>query len=54
MRKVAILLDDAVPIRAAGALLGALGLNRAPGGDKDEGCTRDAVASVQERLDFSD
>jgi uncharacterized protein GlcG (DUF336 family) len=54
MRKVAILLDGAVPIRATGAFLGALGVSGAPGGDKDEGGTRDAVASVQERLDFSD
>ncbi len=49
-----LVLDGAVPVRAAGALLGAVGVSGAPGGDKDEACARKAVESVQERLDFLD
>lgn len=49
-----LVLDGAVPIRAAGALLGAVGVSGAPGGDKDEACARKAVESVQQRLDFLD
>lgn len=47
-----LVLDGAVPVRAAGTLLGAVGVSGAPGGDKDEACARAAVASVQERLEF--
>lgn len=49
-----LVLDGAVPIRAAGVLLGAVGVSGAPGGDKDEACARKAVEAVQERLDFID
>jgi len=47
-----LVLDGAVPVRAAGTLLGAVGVSGAPGGDKDEACATAAVASVQERLEF--
>ena len=49
-----LVLEGGVPIRAAGSLVGALGVSGAPGGDKDEGCAEAAVAKVQERLDFAD
>lgn len=49
-----LVLDGAVPIRAGGVLLGAVGVSGAPGGDKDEACASKAVESVQERLDFLD
>jgi uncharacterized protein GlcG (DUF336 family) len=49
-----LVLDGAVPIRAAGVLLGAVGVSGAPGGDKDEACARKAVEGVQDRLDFID
>jgi uncharacterized protein GlcG (DUF336 family) len=48
-----LVMAGAVPVRAAGALLGAVGVSGAPGGDKDEACARAGVESVQERLDFA-
>lgn len=49
-----LVLDGAVPIRAGGILLGAVGVSGAAGGDIDEDCAAAAVDSVQERLDFLD
>lgn len=49
-----LMLDGGLPIRAAGALLGAVGVSGAPGGDKDEACAAAALAAVQERLEFAD
>jgi uncharacterized protein GlcG (DUF336 family) len=43
-----------VPIRAAGSLVGAVGVSGAPGGDKDEACALTGVEAVQERLEFAD
>ena len=45
-------LAGGLPIRAAGTLLGAVGVSGAPGGDKDEACARAGLDRVQERLDF--
>lgn len=47
-----LILRGAVPIRAAGALMGAIGVSGAPGGDKDEACALKGIESVQERLEF--
>lgn len=49
-----LVLDGAVPIRAGGILLGAVGVSGAAGGDIDEACAAAAVDSVQQRLDFLD
>ena len=49
-----MVLDGAVPIRAAGSLLGAVGVSGAPGGDKDEACARAGLESVKEQLEFID
>jgi uncharacterized protein GlcG (DUF336 family) len=49
-----LMLEGAVPIRAGGALLGAVGVSGAPGGDKDEACAAQAVAALQDRLEFAD
>ncbi len=49
-----LMLEGGLPIRAAGALLGAVGVSGAPGGDKDEACAAAALASVQERLEFAE
>lgn len=49
-----LVLSGAVPVRAAGALLGAVGVSGAPGGDIDEECAAAGVEAVQERLDFID
>ena len=49
-----LMLEGAVPIRAGGSLLGAVGVSGAPGGDKDEICAAQAVASLQDRLEFAE
>jgi uncharacterized protein GlcG (DUF336 family) len=47
-----LVLAGGLPIRAAGSLLGAVGVSGAPGGDKDEACAAAGIKAVQERLDF--
>ena len=47
-----LLLRGGLPIRAAGSLIGAVGVSGAPGGDKDEACAAGNKA-VQTRLDFA-
>lgn len=47
-----LVLAGALPVRAAGVLLGAVGVSGAPGGDKDEVCAQAGLDSVQDRLDF--
>ena len=49
-----ILMRGGLPIRAAGALVGAIGVAGAPGGHKDEACARAGLEAVEERLEFSD
>jgi len=49
-----LMLEGAVPIRAGGSLLGAVGVSGAPGGDKDEECAAQGVAALQDRLEFAD
>lgn len=48
-----IVMDGALPIRAAGSLIGAVGVSGAPGGDKDRACAAAALEKVQERLEFA-
>ena len=49
-----LVLEGGVPIRAAGTLVGALGVSGAPGGEKDEACALRALETVRERLEFAD
>jgi uncharacterized protein GlcG (DUF336 family) len=48
-----IVMDGALPIRAAGSLIGAVGVSGAPGGDKDKACAAAALRAVEERLEFA-
>lgn len=48
-----IVMDGALPIRAAGSLIGAVGVSGAPGGDKDAACAAAALMKVEERLEFA-
>lgn len=41
-----------LPIVAGGALVGAIGVSGAPGGEADEGCARAATNLIQDELDF--
>jgi uncharacterized protein GlcG (DUF336 family) len=49
MRNV-MALPGAVAFKAKNAIVGALGVGGAPGGDKDEVCARAGVAKVSDRL----
>ena len=48
-----IVMDGALPIRAAGSLIGAVGVSGAPGGDKDAACAAAALKQFEERLEFA-
>ena len=47
-------MQGGLPIQAAGAIIGALGIAGAPGGDKDEACAAIALKKISERLEFAD
>lgn len=47
-----LIVQGGLPIRAAGSLIGAVGVSGAPGGDKDEVCAQKALDAVRDRLDF--
>ena len=49
-----LILAGALPIRAAGSLVGAVAVSGAPGGDLDEACARAGLEAVQERLEFAE
>lgn len=49
-----LVLAGGLPVRAAGSLVGALGVSGAAGGERDEACAQQALESVQERLEFAD
>lgn len=49
-----LMLEGGMPIRAGGALIGALGVSGAPGGEKDERCALAALEQLRERLEFAD
>jgi len=49
-----MVLGGGVEIRAAGSLVGAVGVSGAPGGDLDEECAMKGLEGPQERLDFAD
>jgi uncharacterized protein GlcG (DUF336 family) len=48
-----ILIEGGLPIRAAGSLIGAVGVSGAPSSDGDAACAAKALESVQERLEFA-
>ena len=48
-----IVMDGGLPIRAAGSMIGAVGVSGAPGGDKDRACAAAALKKVEERLEFA-
>ena len=48
-----IVMEGGIPIRAAGSLIGAVGVSGAPGGDKDKECAAAALKKAEERLEFA-
>ncbi len=49
-----LMVEGGVPIRAGGALVGAVGVSGAPSGTLDEVCAHKAVNAVAERLEFAE
>jgi uncharacterized protein GlcG (DUF336 family) len=47
-------LRGGLPIQVAGALVGAIAVSGAPGGDIDERCAKQGLDDVAERLEFAD
>lgn len=48
-----IVMEGGLPVRAAGSLIGAVGVSGAPGGEKDAACAAAALKKLEERLEFS-
>ena len=48
-----IVMEGGIPIRAAGSLIGAVGVSGAPGGDKDKACAAASLKKAEERLEFA-
>jgi uncharacterized protein GlcG (DUF336 family) len=48
----AVIVGGGLTIEAAGALLGAVGVSGAPGGDADEACAKAGIEAVRDKLDF--
>lgn len=48
----ALMLGGGVPVDAAGALVGGVGVSGAPGGAMDDDCARAGIAAVADRLAF--
>ncbi len=49
-----IVMEGGLQIRAAGSLIGAIGVSGAPGGDIDAACAEAGLEAVRDRLDFAD
>src|SRR3954470_20568450 len=47
-----VIVGGGLTIEAGGALLGAVGVSGAPGGDSDEACAKAGIEAVRDRLDF--
>lgn len=47
-----LMLGGGVMVRAAGELVGAVGVSGAPGGKADEACAKKGIATIQDKLDF--
>jgi uncharacterized protein GlcG (DUF336 family) len=47
-----LMVGGGVMIRAAGELIGAIGVSGAPGGKADEDCANKGLETMQDRLDF--
>jgi uncharacterized protein GlcG (DUF336 family) len=49
-----LIIEGGLPIRAAGTLVGAVGVSGAPGGKKDAACAQEALDKLNERLEFAE
>ncbi|AMO22178.1 hypothetical protein GCM10027034_24820 [Ramlibacter solisilvae] len=47
-----VAIGGGLPIEAAGALVGGIGVSGAPGGDADDACARAGIAAIRDDLEF--
>ena len=47
-----VIIGGGIMIEGGGAMLGAIGVSGAPGGDADELCAKAGIAAIQDKLDF--
>ena len=47
-----VAIGGGLPIESAGALVGAIGVSGAPGGEADDVCARAGVGAIRDDLDF--
>jgi uncharacterized protein GlcG (DUF336 family) len=47
-----LMLGGGVPVEAAGAIVGAVGISGAPGGDEDDACGRAGIAAINDKIQF--
>lgn len=47
-----VIIGGGIMIEGGGAMLGAIGVSGAPGGDADEACAKAGIAAIQDKLDF--
>lgn len=47
-----IAIGGGLPIEAAGALVGGIGVSGAPGGEADDACARAGIAAIKDDLEF--
>jgi uncharacterized protein GlcG (DUF336 family) len=48
----AVVIAGGVMVETGGALVGAIGVSGAPGGENDEACAKAGIAAVRDKLDF--
>jgi uncharacterized protein GlcG (DUF336 family) len=48
----AVIIGGGVVVEAGGALVGAIGVSGAPGGEADEACAKAGIDAIKDRLDF--
>jgi uncharacterized protein GlcG (DUF336 family) len=48
----ALMIGGGIPVTAAGAMVGAVGVSGAPGGEEDDKCAKAGIAAIEERLMF--
>ena len=47
-----VMIGGGITVEAGGALVGAIGVSGAPGGDADEACAKAGIAAIKDKLDF--
>ena len=47
-----VILGGGLVVETGGALVGAVGVSGAPGGDADEACAKAGIDAIQGKLDF--